>query len=1745
MNTATLNITVFAQPSVTISKSDLVCYNVCNGSMTATVSSGTSPFTYSWNSGCMNSSCTNLCTGTNTVTVTDINGCTTTANATITEPPALSLTVSATPATCGQTNGSATANASGGTGSYTYLWNDPAPAQVTQTANGLSGGVYTVTVTDANGCTITGSATVNSVAGGNVTIAIGSNITCSGLCNGSATASMTGGTSPFTYSWSTVPVQNTSTVTGLCALTYSVTVTDANGCSGTANITMTQPALLTASVTSYTDLSCYNTCTGTMTISASGGTGSYNYQWNPVVSLTNSATGLCANTFTVTVSDANGCSAAVSQTLTQPALLSVSLSGTPASCAGVCDGTSTATATGGTSPYTWQWDNNAGSQTTSTTTGLCGGGSYSVTATDSKGCTVSGTYSISVMPSIVLSVTTINATCGLPNGTVSVTAVNGTPPYIAVWSNGCNNDTCTNLLAGPYSVTVTDSKGCSQNATANLSNSMGPTVTLTNSANPRCAGSCDGSATVLVTDGIPPYSYFWNTSPIQTNPTATGLCSGTWSVLVVDDSACVATININLADPPVLALTVTGTSDISCNGQCNGSISVSPSGGTPPYTYSWSNGSSGSSAAGLCAGNYQVTVTDANACTAAASATINEPAALFVFVIADSASCNGTCDGGAIATASGGTATYSYLWSNSIQTPIVNNLCPGLYTVTVTDAKGCLVMSAANVLQPQTVIVAITGSGNVTCNGSGNGWAQSVASGGTSPFTYQWSNNQQTGQTTNLSGGEYTVTVSDLYGCTGSASVIITEPLLLTIVVTGVNTSCFGVCDGSGTAIVSGGVTTYTYLWDGNAQFQNSAAATGLCAGSFSVTVTDFNGCQVTGNVNITQPQILSFNATPVSSTCGNPNGSACVSIIGGLSPYTVVWDDPLVTNGLCLNNVNAGVYNPVVTDGNGCTYTYPVIINDLAGPTIDTIISTDVTCSAANNGTAIAAISSGTPPYTYTWQKGAVVIATGTLTVFNLNGGTYSFTVIDGNNCVSSQSFTVYEPVTMVSAIISATNVTCYGSCNGQLTVAVAGGSSPYTYQWGTVPVQNTPSATNLCAGLWSVVIYDASGCSTTSQGTVTQPAALSLNPVIDSVDCYGGNDGTISLLPGPGGGTPPYTYTWLPAGTGSGPVVTNLFAGQYSIILSDYYNCQASQTVTVYEPMPLMVSTTANDERCNNSNGSVAAFVLGGTSPYTYFWVPGGYTSSIVSGIPAGNYTVFVSDYHGCAESGTVQVNEIAGPEINVQIIQNVQCNGSNNGSAQVVFVSQGTLPYSYSWTPNVSTAGNASNLYAGLYTVMVTDSNGCSDTDTLQISQPPALTVTCTPAILTICYGDSTKVFAVATGGVAPYTYNWNEPGMTGQGPHTVKPFANTIYVVSVTDANGCLGIGSSSIDVRPPLDVQAPDVVICAGDSAILTASATGGNGNYTYIWSNQYIGSSQVVTGLTSQTIFDVTVVDNCSLDDFTTMTVLVNPLPVVQFTADRMEGCEPLAVQFTDNSTVTGSSIVSWQWDFGDNSGSALQNPYHLYAQDGAYSVSLTVSSSAGCSASYTWLAMIWVYPLPDAFFIPKPRETTSINPIVNFTDQSTGTIAIWHWDFGDPGSSGSNISGVQNPSHEYSDTGTYVITLLVTTDRGCTDTYTDSIRIKNEYILFIPSAFTPNGDGDNEYFFPYVIGLNKDKFEFYIFDRWGDQIFHSDDVNKPWDGTANSGYNMSQQDVYIWYIRTEDLNGVDHEYIGHVTLVK
>jgi len=1394
----TVAVTITEPPdalAASASATPILCYGGTS-TVTVTATGGTPPYTGtgSFDRGA----------GTYSFTVTDANGCTTTTSSvSITEPPELIVAASATQIACGVGNSTVTVTATGGTPPYTGTG-----------VFSRAPGTHTFSVTDDNGCTASTSVTIVASPG---VIAAASATPI--LCNGGmsdVTVTATGGTAPFT---------GTGVFTRPAG-THSFVVTDANNCSDTVVVTITEPpALLPTAVA--TSILC-NGGTTTITVDATGGTPPYSGTGSFVRS---------AGTYSFTVTDANNCSAQVSIVVSEPQELQVAVAATPILCYGD-DSDITISASGGTQPYTG--------------TGVFtrGPGTYTFSVTDANGCTATTTVTVEEALELIATASATDILCKGGTSTVTVAAYGGTPPYTGtgMYIRG----------AGIFTFTVTDANNCS--AMTSITITEPPELNVSLNANTILCTGDTTMVTVTATGGTPPY-------------TGTGSflrTAGNYIFTVTDDNGCTASASIFITQPPELIADVDAT-PIMCHGDTS-SVHVTATGGTLPYY--------GTGVFGKVAGTYTFIVTDANGCADTVTITLTEPPPMLASSIATPILCNGDMSTVTV-TANGGTPPYSGVGTFSRPA--------GTHTFTVTDANLCDVTTTVTITEPPpivpladaTPILCFGGSTTITVSATGgtppyNGTGSYVRTAGAHTFTVTDANNCTAqviitvpepprldagsfataircfGDSSNVTvsayggtqpytgtglftrgPGTHVFTITDANGCTETTSVTITEPPQLQAASSAPPILCFG------------GTTDVTVTASGGTPPYSGTGVFSRAAGSHNFTVVDSNGCTATTTIIITEPPelIVSLNAIPI--LCTGDTTTVTVTATGGTPPYIgtgsfvlpagnyvfTVTDDngctasasiliteppPLIADAnatpiMCYGDTTrvyvtatggtppyngtgvfgkvAGTYIFIVTDANGCVDTAAITLTE-PPPLLASSSATPILCHGDMSTVTITA-SGGTPPYA----------GIGT---FSRPAGTHTFTVTDANLCDVSTTITITEPPPIIPTA-DATPILCFGG-GTTITVSATGGTPPYS---GTGSFVRT-------AGAHTFTVTDANNCTAQVIITVPEPPRLDAGSFATAILCFGDSSNVIVSAYG---GTQPYsgtglftrgpgTYVFtvtdangctattsvtisepplLQAASTAPPILcyggttdvtvtasggtppysgTGIFsrsAGSHSFTVLDSNGCAATTTIIIAEPPPVVVSTSSTPLLCGQDLSTVTVSASGGTPPYT-----GTGTFSL----PVGVHIFVVTDANGCTAADTI---DIVGPPLLVgdASATPIKCHGGN--TFITVSASGGTPPY------------RGTGLFirqAGTYTFIVRDANDCADTVQITVTQPPPLTVTCIAD--PHCVDGFRGVHAVASGGTPPYTYFWSPGNATT--PHIQVPCNNTgTYTVLVRDAN----------------------------------------------------------------------------------------------------------------------------------------------------------------------------------------------------------------------------------------------------------------------------------------------------------------------------------------------------------------------
>lgn len=826
MATAT---TLIGEPAVitgSIFGDATVCPGVVDAFIRIVPSGGTPPYSYNWEPGNFGGQGVGpLGPGTYSLTVTDANECTLIDTYVITESDDVEVQITGDRLLCGaNTTGVLSVSPlNGPVSQYIYEWSNGATSP---SISNVGAGTYTVTATDVNGCTGTAFATVRVI---DLSVTLSSTpTTCSDENDGTATATASGGDLPYVYQWSNGGT--TATINGLTSGVYGVTVTEDNGCKISGSVQVGSPARLRIAA-APTNVTCNGDNDGSIQVTATGGTPAYSFLWSDGATIED-RTGLSVGIYGVTVTDANNCTANISVTISGPTALDLQGDVTNVACNGDASGSIVVTASGGTPNYTYAWADGS----TSRIRNNLAAGSYTVTATDARNCNLVASYNVNQPTSITLSGVPTNVDCfGDSNGTINLTVTGGSPAYIYRWNNGARTEDLSGLVAGSYSVTVTDGNDCNATATFIVTESTDLTLSVT-PTNVNCGGGDDGAIAVTTNGGTQPYAFLWNNG--ATTESLSGLTAGTYSLTVTGASGCTKSISVAVNEP--LALNgFAQITTVACQGETSGAINLTAERGTSPYTFLWNNGATTEDIINLAAGNYTVTVTDANGCVLVQTYNVGTVNPIFLDGTVMPVDCNGESTGGVDLIVSGGSGSYAFMWSNGTNNEDLANVPAGSYSVTVTDTNECMGVATFEVTEPDPIRLSITNL-DIVCGGTSSGSITVFPSGGTGPYTYLWSTGALVSVIDDIPAGAYTVTVTDASGCSNITSGIVLNELPdLTCEVIVDQQSTDGT-NGILSVNVDGGTQPYTYLWSNN---ETTSTISGLAAGTYSVTVTDFAGC--------------------------------------------------------------------------------------------------------------------------------------------------------------------------------------------------------------------------------------------------------------------------------------------------------------------------------------------------------------------------------------------------------------------------------------------------------------------------------------------------------------------------------------------------------------------------------------------------------------------------------------------------------------------------------------------------------------------------------------------------------------------------------------------------------------------------------------------------------------------------------------------------------------------------------------
>lgn len=920
-----------------------------------------------------------------------------------------------------------------------------------------------------------------------------------------------------------------------------------------------------------------------------------------------------------------------------------------------------------------------------------------------------------------------------------------------------------------------------------------------------------------------------------------------------------STVNLTLTVNPQLNFAF-NFDPILCNGETGGITFDSPTGGDGgPYEYSVDGGASFQASpifTGLQSGALNLVLRDGAGCTRSETTFLQEPAALaIVSTTLSSITCNGANDASVVYDVNGGSGGYYYSLNGidytyngaGINTQVsISNLAPGNYSIRIRDANDCEISTGLSFSEPNELIIGTATPTHVTCNGLSDGSVTFNVQGGTLGYYYSTdginytSNGNGTNTTVTFSGlaaGNQMFYIKDENDCEKTTQFEITEPSMLGVAINFTDVTCFGAMDGTFSAVGFGGTAPYEYSFDGGLTYGSTQTATGLGPGQHDVFVRDANACVATAVSFLFEPTELQLGSvTTTDVTCnGESSGSITVSASGGTPIYFTSLDDITYTpfsssTTSTIDNVAAGAFTLYVKDLNDCVKTFSGIIAEPSA-LIMTANTNPVSCFGGSDGVINSiSISGGNGPYSYSLDN-VNFQTSGDLT--GLSAGVVTVYVKDANDCVISEDFTISGP-TEILISGSETNPSTCNATDGSIAVTINGGTPSYVVSLpGVAAGQSTNSGatfSGLGAGVYTIQVVDANGCTVTQAATLSDPSAATVSVSQTNLTCFAENDGSITV--NASGGTTPYEYSLDGGSFQSNNEFTGLAVGSYTVSMREANGCEQSVSVTLTEPAILSVSTQTTDLTCfESADGTFTLTASGGTGSYSYsldgstFAPFDNGSSTTISGLVAGSYNWQVRDANDCTISGSnitiSQPNEVTA----TSTVSDASCQGSLDGSISIA-TTNGVQPFSYSLDGGTAQSSNDfTQLDPGTYSIEVSDANGCGPTLSVTVGAATLITATATTSDATCAGGADGSLDVSATGGATPYEYSLD--GTTFQTASTFSGLPSGNYSITIRDSNGCVGIASGSIDEPTQLVVS---VVQSGRDFSV---SATGGTGPYEF------------------------------------------------------------------------------------------------------------------------------------------------------------------------------------------------------------------------------------------------------------------------------------------------------------------------
>lgn len=1386
---------------------------ICQGQTTTVEVINAAEFTgFAWSNGGTGPSISVTSPGIYIVTATSSGGCTAVGSVIVVEISSnINISGTSTSVTnCSNPNGGVDISVSPA-GSYTFSWSNGA---ITEDLTNLAAGSYTVTVTENGGCAMDATFNVLNDTAPPVATATSTSATC-GQANGAIDLSVSPAGS-YTFSWSNGAT--TEDLVDLAAGSYVVTVTSiTTGCSANASATVSDNSFvpnITGVVSPVTSCVLAN---GAVDINVSP-SGNYSFIWSNGET-TQNLMGLMAGTYSVTASAGGSCTGSASFTVgssTVPPSLSANV--TPAVCGSAVGAIDlTIMPTGG---YSFNWSNG---ETTEDLTNLLSG-NYEVTVTSlSDGCTATDIYNVPnnstsfTLDGVVSSVTS----CGQPNGAIDLN-VSPSGFYTYLWSNGEVAEDLSGIPTGTYTVTVTAAAGGCTGGVSFIVDEQLIVPSLSQNTTPATCGEPNGAVDLTVSPAAT-YTFLWSNG--ATTEDLQNLAAGSYAVTTTAANGCTAVASADVANSTI-NFNLTG--NVSPNSSCtspNGNIDLMVN--LPGnYTFTWSNGSMTEDLQNLPEGDFSVTVTQGLTCTSTATFNVpDESGAPVLEPVATPANCGQSNGGGdlTVAPAVGNT----FLWSNGETTEDLSGLAPGPYSVTCTGANGCTSTATVEVGNSNTnFIISLSPNANSSCVAPSGSIDLSVSPIG--GYAFLWSNGNTTEDLSNLSSGNYSVTVTDISGCSQTETATVEGPAQPQVAVTGPASACEGTM-----ATFAADLGFSTYLWSNGATASNTTVSQ---TGFYSVTVTDANGCTATDGQPFEGLPLPVPDINGPAAICG---GDAVFSVTGGIFSQ-IEWNTGEVSQSITVSQ--SGIYTVTVTNGDGCTAT--------ASQSLDvgtSLLPAIATAAASCNGTAT--LDAGAGYANYLWSDGS----TGQFLLVNTDG-LYSVTVSDGSGCTGGAMENVVLPDVPQVQVLGNNSI-----CQGGSTEFLVSNSFPQIL-WSTGEISQNITVSQ--PGGYSVTVTDSDGCTATASQTLTVGAGLSpgISPTL--VDC----DGTSTLDAGGGYSS----YLWSDGSTGQLLLVN--VSGEYAVTVSDANGCTGETAENILLPTSPQVQVIGVANLCEGDETTLSA-----TGNFDqYLWSTGEITPEIAI-TQGGTYSVTVSDANGCTATDGWVVNQLQPDFI---MLETSACSPQDTGTVQSVYTNQFgcdstvvvvTVLVQPAFTNIELNAcvgegavfNNVTIPAGGSQDFVFTAANGCDSIVSVTVSAFPEVDFGIEAKAS--CFSSANGSISVSIlGGKQPFQYSLNS-GPFGNDPYFVG-LPSGGYTVAVSDGNGCVFEQTAKITETLPMQVLVEDAVLsCENSAALLQPIVATASADVTYLWQD---GSTESFFLAENEGIYEVLIDDGCQIQPY-------------------------------------------------------------------------------------------------------------------------------------------------------------------------------------------------------------------------------------------------------------------------------------